>query len=418
MPRSPKPHAPAHRIRTPSNFRDNSFYFIYFAGVSPNVASPRTVHPAYLPQLDGLRGYSMLLVLLAHLPRPSDFPPAALIWRLEHGLKLADIALDGFFMMSGFLITRLLLAERRRTGRIDLKQFYFRRALRIFPIYYLAAAIVLLLWPADLGRGAALLTYTYNAYLPFHPQPYPLEQTWSLAVEEQFYLLWPLLLIALPARWLGRVTLLALPALAIASAVGGALVLPSALAAELTYTMLPTRMLPLALGCFLAVIEGEGHHLGRRTAATAAACGTGLLLLAIGGRAAGLVPAGGWVWAVILPGLSLISLGLITTLIDPATPARLLAPLRWRPARFLGRISYAMYLVHIPLLFAFGINAAALHDGPAPWRWSALVVLLSLLIATASFFLIERPLARLRHRPTTRRSHKPHEEVIKTLTPS
>ncbi|MGI4793900.1 MAG: hypothetical protein ACRYF2_24540 [Janthinobacterium lividum] len=121
---------------------------------------------------------------------------------------------------------------------------------------------------------------------------------------------------------------------------------------------------------------------------------------------------------MILPGLSLISLGLITTLIDPATPARLLAPLRWGPARFLGRISYAMYLVHIPLLFALGINAAALHDGPAPLRWSALVVLLSLLIATASFFLIERPLARLRHRPNTRHSHEPHEDVIKALTPS
>ena len=360
----------------------------------------------------------MLLVLLAHLPRPSDFPPAALVWQLEHALKLADIALDGFFMMSGFLITRLLLAERRRTGRVDLRQFYFRRALRIFPIYYVAVVVVLLLWPTDLGRGAALLTYTYNAYLPFHPQPYPLEQTWSLAVEEQFYLLWPLLLIALPARWLGRVTLVAIPALAVASAVGVALVLPPALAAELSYTMLPTRMLPLALGCFLAVVEQDGRHLGRRTAAAAATCGAGLLLLAIGGRAVGLVPAGGWVWAVILPGLSLISLGLLTTLIDPAIPARLLAPLRWGPARFLGRISYAMYLVHIPLLFAFGINAAALQDGPAPLRWSALVVLLSILIATASFFLIERPLARLRHRATTRRPDQPHEDVIISVTPS
>lgn len=386
--------------------------------MSTNAVLPRTVHPPYLPQLDGLRGYSMLLVLLAHLPRPSDLPPAALVWQIEHGLKLADIALDGFFMMSGFLITRLLLAERRRTGRIGLRQFYFRRALRIFPIYYIAAVVVLMLWPADLGRAAALLTYTYNAYLPFHPQPYPLEQTWSLAVEEQFYLLWPLLLIALPTRWLGRVTLLAIPALAVASAVGVALVLPPALAAELSYTMLPTRMLPLALGCFLAVIEQEGRHLGRRTAAVAAACGASLLLLAIGGRAAGLVPTGGWVWAVILPGLSLVSLGLITTLIDPATPARLLAPFCWRPARFLGRISYAMYLVHIPLLFALGINAAALHDGPAPLRWSALVVLLSILIATASFFLIERPLAQLRHRATTRHPDNSHEDVMVSVTPS
>lgn len=150
------------------------------------------------------------------------------------------------------------------------------------------------------------------------------------------------------------------------------------------------------------MLELKGRYFGLRNAAVVMASGICLLLLAIAGRSAGIGPAGGWFWAMILPSISLISLGAITTLISPATPTWFLAPFRWSPACFLGRISYAMYLVHIPLLFAFGINAAALDEGPAPLRWSALVVLLSFLIATTSFFLIERPLARLRLRLQTR----------------
>lgn len=375
----------------------------------------------YLPQLDGVRGYAMLLVVLAHLPRPVDSVPAALIWQAEHALKLADIALDAFFLLSGFLITRLLLDERRRTGRIDLRQFYLRRALRIFPIYYIAAIVVTLLWPTSFSRGAALFTYTYNIYLPFHPQPYPLEQTWSLAVEEQFYLLWPLLLILLPPRWLGRTTLIALPAVAISTAIGFALLLNPSLAAELDYTMLPTRILPLALGCFLAVIEAGGRHLGLRTAAASSVAGGCLLLAAVTGRATGIIPGGGWFWAIILPSISLISFGLVAALISPAAPAWLLAPFRWATARFMGRISYAMYLVHIPILFALGINAAALDGGPVPLRWSALAIFLSLLIAIASLYLVERPLSRLKSRigrRTPASDTQPSDEPSAELTAS
>jgi peptidoglycan/LPS O-acetylase OafA/YrhL len=211
-------------------------------------------------------------------------------------------------------------------------------------------------------------------------------------------MLWPLLLIRLPARWLGRTTIIVLPAIAIATTIAFALFLRPRLAAELDYTLLPTRILPLALGCFLAVIEARGRHLGLRTAAAASVAGACLLLAAVTGRAAAIIPASGWFWAIILPSISLISFGFVTALISPATPAWLLAPFRWSTARFMGRISYAMYLVHIPLLFALGINAAALDEGPAPLRGSALVVLLSFLIATTSLYLIERPLSRLKDR--------------------
>lgn len=358
------------------------------------ILDPR--RPAYLPQLDGLRGYGMLIVLLAHLPRPSDSIPAALIWQAEHLFKLGDIALDSFFIMSGFLITRLLLAERLRSGRISLRQFYLRRVLRIFPVYYLTVLVVLLVWPTTLGRSASLLFYAYNIYLPFHPSAYPLEQSWSLAVEEQFYLLWPLLVIFLPPRWLGRTTLVILPLSAIAAALTFAAVMPSSLAAELIYTMLPTRMLPLALGCFLAVFEQRGRHVSLRAAGLVSALGACVLLGATMGRSAGIVPPGGFYWAMLLPGLTMLALGFVATLISPVAPNWMIAPFRAAVPRFLGQISYAVYLVHIPLLFTFGLNDAALSGGPAPVRWSLLVAALSFAIACASWLLIERPLGRLK----------------------
>ena len=366
--------------------------------MNPPSPPPRTGRPAYIPQLDGLRGWGMLLVILAHLPRPSDSLPLSLVWQAEHATKLADIALDAFFVMSGFLITRLLLAERRTTGRIDLPAFYYRRSLRIFPIYYLAILVVTLCWPTTLDRTAALVTYTYNLYLPFHPVPYPLEQSWSLAVEEQFYLLWPMLLILLPPRWLGRTTLVLIPAAALLAAITLAATAPPAIAAGLTYMSLPTRMLPIALGCFLAVMEEQGRTVSLRQAAASATIGAVILGAAVFGRAHGLLPPGGWYWTLILPGVTLMSFGAIVTLLSPATPRWLVFAFKLAPARFLGRISYAAYLIHVPLLFALGINDAALDGGPAPWRRSALVVVLTIALAAGSLFLIERPLSRLRSR--------------------
>jgi len=155
-----------------------------------------------IPSLDGIRAVSILLVLYGHLSGTRGFPNPM---HGGYGNALGDVAHLGvlvFFVISGFLITSLLMSEREKTGTISLGKFYLRRVLRIFPAFYaliLALGIATWLGWVDL-RGidfAYALTYTVN-YYPHHP--WQIGHLWSLSVEEQFYLLWPLTLLALRQR--------------------------------------------------------------------------------------------------------------------------------------------------------------------------------------------------------------------------
>src|SRR3954471_2196193 len=147
-----------------------------------------------IPSLDGLRAISMGLVLLSHLAGTRNFPLSAAqgnFWGLgEFGVVV-------FFVISGYLITGLLLDELDRTGRVDLARFYFRRTLRIFPPYY-AFLICLALAGATgavaLQRGDLVSALTYTANYDID-RSWFVGHTWSLSVEEQFYLLWPAVLL-------------------------------------------------------------------------------------------------------------------------------------------------------------------------------------------------------------------------------
>jgi peptidoglycan/LPS O-acetylase OafA/YrhL len=163
--------------------------------------------------LDGLRALSIILVVVGHLGGTRGSPLGKTHVVLPF---LASMGVGVFFVISGYLITRLLLAEQESRGSIQLSGFYFRRIFRILvPYYTFLAAIALasrLGWvqlaPGDLGYA---LTYTSNYHL--HPA-WPLAHTWSLAVEEQFYLLWPALLVTLGVRramWLAAAFLVSAP---------------------------------------------------------------------------------------------------------------------------------------------------------------------------------------------------------------
>ena len=154
--------------------------------------------PARIPGLDGLRAISIGLVVLVHAALSPGFPPAL------SGLDtLRSLGVRIFFVISGFLITTLLLREWRDTGRVSLPRFYLRRSLRILPAFYAYVAIVVVLAAAGLvslrpGDIAHALTYTMNYH---YPAAWEVFHFWSLSVEEQFYVLWPPLLVWLgPAR--------------------------------------------------------------------------------------------------------------------------------------------------------------------------------------------------------------------------
>jgi len=349
-------------------------------------AAVRMPGDAFRPDLEGLRGVAILLVLLFH---------ADLL-----GVSGGFIGVDVFFVLSGFLITGLLLRERERHGRVSLSDFYARRARRILP----AAAVVLVatlavswfvLSPLDLwslaGDAVAValsvgnIHFAINAtdYFAADAPPSPLLHYWSLGVEEQFYLIWPALLIA--AMRLGRPR----PAAALALAVVTVLSCVAAIALTepaqaWAFFSLGTRAWQLALGGLLAALALPLARLPRAALVPIGWLGLGAIVLAAFAfdsamaypGVAALVPACGAA-AVVAAGEGRYAVG------------RLLSV---APLRFLGRISYSLYLVHWPL---FVLPAAGLAIGESlPVSERVVLALLAVLLGWASYRFVEEPIHR------------------------
>ena len=151
-----------------------------------------------IPSLDGLRGVSIWAVLSAHIA--THFRIGVLQHPFVRMLSSASgyFGVTVFFVISGFLITILLLDERERTGAVSLKSFYRRRAVRILPAFLLYAGIVIYFGQPTVMQQLYALTFTTS--FAFEQAYRPLQQLWSLSVEEQFYLVWPLLLL-FACRW-------------------------------------------------------------------------------------------------------------------------------------------------------------------------------------------------------------------------
>jgi len=157
-------------------------------------AAPVAETSSRLPSLDGWRALSILIVLGAHTMHTSGFPSDQ--GHLFHRLFDGHLGVRFFFVISGFLITWLMLTEERRTGTVDLKNFYIRRALRILPVYLVFLAVLAVLQVFTPFQQSPLawfgnLTFTTNFLNDSHSS----NHLWSLAVEEQFYLLWPALFV-------------------------------------------------------------------------------------------------------------------------------------------------------------------------------------------------------------------------------
>lgn len=343
----------------------------------------------------------------AHFPFVTGSRVSEAIWTVSQVLRTGYIGVDLFFVLSGFLITRILLDERRRTGDIALPAFFAKRALRILPIYYLSIAVVAAAFTVPPGDLLSLATHTFNYYKPFHPAPMALEHTWSLAVEEQFYLLWPFAVLAIPLR-LGKViTSLWLPLVSVAAALVLAALFDSVLSASMIYMFGITRMMSLSLGASIAYGEQAGDPAGGWRAALAILTGVAVLAVDQAGRMLQLVPVGGYYWSVALVGYAMLGFGAIALLVHPssgagafaravAAAARLLSS----PAlRYVGRISYGLYLYHYPVLFLLQIAPyqTATTGTSAPRLLAA--VGLTFLCAHLSYYYFERPLLRLRDKP-------------------
>lgn len=351
--------------------------------------------------IDGFRGIGVSIVVIGHLPMIQGAMFYNAVWDLIQVSRIGYICLDIFFAVSGFFITRLLLAEKQATGRISFRGFYERRALRIFPVYFLTLFVCFAVFPMNALSIASLLTYTFNIYHPLVGTPNPMEHTWSLSVEEQFYFAWPFLIAYLPMRWLPMLTLRILPGIAIASGLAISWLVVSddhTLSGNLVYMMPLTRMLSLSLGGWLAVREFEDRPFFGRSCLALVILAIGLLLVDFELKRTGVIASQGLYWTVALVAYGMISLAFSATLIfdDGGFASGIRQFLEFKPLRDLGQLSYAFYVFHLPVLFWFRINDAALPGRIAPATAVIVVAAISLGLAILSQKFIEAPLMALR----------------------
>ena len=347
----------------------------------------------YRPELDGLRALAFLAVFSAHLFRGVSLVPLELLGPLDGAWWFRGLALGGafgvdlFFVLSGYLITTLLLHEERRFGRFHLGAFWARRALRILPAYYALIAGAIVLNQMPLRTALSYLTFTTNLPIftssPSAPGPINVGVLWSIQIEEQFYLVWPLLLLVVPrrARWL-----LALSPILVSLAARAWLVSHGA-----SLHVWGWRLDALGVGAAMALIPlGAAPAMVRRIGALApvvAIVGAGLTSQALVVGDPGLHLRSGWLpVAIWMPSLVALVCG------AAIWASAGVAWLTWRPLVRLGRISYGLYLIHCTVISWFDDL----------W-WLAYVVLSfvgSVLVAELSYRLIESPFLRLKRRFT------------------
>jgi peptidoglycan/LPS O-acetylase OafA/YrhL len=369
----------------------------------------------YWPALDGVRAVAIVLVVAYHL---GHFGGG---W----------IGVDVFFVLSGYLITTLLLTERAASGGVGLRRFWARRARRLLPgVLLLLVVLGVYAWAGGPGlvaaqlRAPALATLFYfanwqqnaaaHSYFAAFSAPTPLIHTWSLAIEEQYYLLWPLLFVGVAgaaARWhrrtreprevpaggAPRVLLVLTVALLVLSAVAMGCT-AHLVSVNRAYLGTDTRAWELLLGAAAAMLVGPSESPTHRTRWAVASGGAALGLAAVVALA-GVTGAAGasasasqppmWIWDGGLVAAAFCAAVVITGAIRaPASPvARLLsvAPMRW-----VGRISYSLYLWHWPVIDLVTPSTIGLSGV------ELLGVRLGLMAAAtcASYYLIERPLRR------------------------
>ncbi len=343
-------------------------------------AAPREKPSRRIPSLDGLRAISILAVLSGHVAYAWHFQNWVTSTYAHYGVRV-------FFVISGYLITTLLVEEESRFGSISLSRFYLRRVLRIFPVAYL---YLLAMTPfVVMASWKWVVVWLYGSTY-FHDLPWNLSHLWSLSVEEQFYLLWPLAIVA-ARRHAKKFAWIAVFVALVAQYVVSKYFSGSINA----LFFFPCVMDSLAVGCLLALYRPQLPRISR------------------------------WVWLLLLvapliSGAGEIQIGWpvpqffahINTFIFNALVALLIVEVTKYPPKWLnspivvwvGLLSYSLYVWQMPFLNpAYKINPA-------------IAILLVFATASLSYYLWERPILKWSHKVIGRRIAKP-ERLRRSTAP-
>jgi peptidoglycan/LPS O-acetylase OafA/YrhL len=352
-------------------------------------------HRGHVPELDGLRAFAIWFVLVGHLlftypstPASTAFLPHTVADVLEHGW----LGVDLFFVLSGFLITGILLATKSRGSRAYFRRFYARRAARILPLYFV---VLIVLVVALRGQYATFFAFCallsanlaslFNVHIPDAAGPY-----WSLAVEEQFYLIWPWLVLWLSAE---RLSLAAI----------SVIVLEPFLrlgvhqhALELMWY----RADGLAMGAFLAVwFSTWNGEISRARSLALALVGIAATITIVG------IPFGilheGDASTSFRITQAVCIFGALLVVAVAYSGQRIVAPLRWRALSLTALLSYCLYLIHKPVsdgfVWALAGNSwyAQLSPEASLAFRAACVIAIAYAIAALSRRFIELPFIKL-----------------------
>jgi peptidoglycan/LPS O-acetylase OafA/YrhL len=348
-------------------------------------------HMEYRPELDGVRAVAVLAVVAFHS-----------YLQLGQG---GWLGVDVFFVLSGYLITAILLSEQARSGTVQLRRFYVRRLLRLYPalVVTLAIGAVFFTVLGDGGTGVGYLrtagaagTYIENLVFGFGSGELGrFGHTWSLAVEMQFYLLWPPLVVWLLARkadllpWVLSGIVISYVLLVVESG-------PRDLQLPLGYYMPWTRAFELLIGALIAVRATRSSTptnswLAKRWVGWSIVGALGVVFLLAATYSILLV---NYVLAWEAP-LAAILTALLITHLNAVGATGVGAVLAWKPLASIGKISYGIYLVHYPALWVLRDHGLSTKHASLGFL---LVTTISIVIATASYRFVELPALNLKRK--------------------